>query len=96
MTAVQVVQDLPQVSRKMRRPTHTFYVENHPYVMQPFMLAPVLPGETLKQMLFQCRAVTSPIKNPLIGWHLEHYWFYVRQHVAQRHVLDGGQRVAVP
>lgn len=77
MSSLQVLQDLPQVGRKMRRPAHPSYIEHLPYVIQPFMLAPVLPGETLKKLMFQSRAITSPIKNPLIGWHLEHYWFYV-------------------
>jgi hypothetical protein len=42
------------------------------------MIAPVLPGETLKNLQLQSRAVTDPIKNPLIGWWLEYYYFYVK------------------
>lgn len=63
--------------RVARRPTHPFYVEHRPQELQPFMIAPVLPGETLKNLLFQSRAVTKPIKNPLVGWWLEHWFFYV-------------------
>ena len=79
MTAsVTVMEDLPLVGRAMRRPSHRFQVEHKPWQVQPFMLAPVLPGDTLKTALLQSRAVTDPIKNPLIGWHLEHYLFYVK------------------
>ena len=28
-------------------------------------------------MFFQARVVTDPIKNPIIGWWLDHWWFYV-------------------
>lgn len=76
MAGLRVVQDLPAQGRKMRRPAHTFQLRHRPYVIQPFMIAPVLPGETLDAALIQSRAVTQPIKNPLIGWWLEHYLFY--------------------
>lgn len=42
------------------------------------MIAPVLAGETLKSLVFQSRVVTDPIKNPLIGWWKEYYFFYVK------------------
>lgn len=42
------------------------------------MIAPVLAGETLKNLLFQARVVTDPIKNPFIGWWQEYYFFYIR------------------
>lgn len=35
-------------------------------------------GETLRNLLFQSRVVTDPIKNPLIGWWQEYYFFYVK------------------
>jgi hypothetical protein len=31
----------------------------------------------MKNLLLQSRAVTDPIKNPLVGWWLEYYFFYV-------------------
>lgn len=74
--AIRIVGALPQTGRKMRRPAHRFQVRHRPYVIQPFMIAPVLPGETLKKAMIQSRAVTDPIDNPLIGWWLEHYLFY--------------------
>lgn len=67
-----------QQKRHLRRPQHAFQVRHRPWQIQPFMLAPVLPGETMKNLLMQARAVTDPIKNPLIGWWLEYYFFYVK------------------
>lgn len=69
---------LPRTGRKMRNPTHTFYLEHMPFQIQPFMCAPVLPGETLKNAVFQSRVVTDPILNKLIGWWLEYHFFYVK------------------
>lgn len=72
------VANVPRTGRKIRSPRHTFQVRHKPFVLQPFMLAPVLPGETMKNFLLQSRAVTKPINNPLIGWWLEYYFFYVK------------------
>ena len=74
----QLIQPLKPVGRKWRRPKHRFQVSHKPYQIQPFMLAPVLPGDTLKTASFQARVVTDPIKNPLVGWHQEYYFFYVK------------------
>lgn len=67
-----------RTGRVTRSPRHTFQLRHRPFLLQPFMLAPVLPGETFKSALLQARAVTSPIANPLIGWWLEYYFFYVK------------------
>ena len=72
-----VLADTPRFQRKMRRPRHDFNVRHMPFCITPFAIAPVLPGETLKDGNLQSRAVVDPIKNPLIGWWLEHYVFYV-------------------
>lgn len=64
--------------RSMRRPTHTFQLKTPPFLIQPFMIAPVLPGETLKNLTMQTRVVTDPIVNPLVGWWKEYYFFYVK------------------
>lgn len=64
--------------RKTRSPRHQFQVRHRPFLLQPFMIAPVLPGETMKSLLLQSRAVTKPVKNPLTGWWLEYYFFYVK------------------
>lgn len=73
-----VVGDAPRVGRKMRKPLHSFHLRSRAFQIQPFMIAPVLAGETLKNLLFQSRIVTDPIKNPFIGWWAEHYFFYVK------------------
>lgn len=72
------VHELPKVGRTSRRPTHTFQLRTRPWQVQPFLIAPVLPGETMKNLLLQARVVTDPIKNPLIGWWTEFYLFYVK------------------
>lgn len=68
----------PRVSRRLRNPQHPFNVDHAPFVIQPFFIAPVLPGESLVNLSFQSRVLTKPIKNPLIGWWIEHYFFYVK------------------
>ena len=61
-----------------RYPKHTFRVNSKPFSIQPFFSARVLPGETLRNLYFESRVVTSPIVNPIIGWKKEYYFFYVR------------------
>lgn len=88
MVAMNIGEVLPQVGRKWRRPKHTFQLINLPYLIQPCMLAPVLPGETLKQLLVQSRVVSDPVKHPLIGWWQEYYFFYVKHRdLAERDLL---------
>lgn len=74
---VQVV-NAPRTGRVTRSPRHTFQLRQRPFLLQPFMIAPVLPGETMKSLLLQARCVTDPIANPLIGWWNEYYFFYVK------------------
>jgi hypothetical protein len=75
--SLQVVNQ-PRSRRRSRRPSHSFQVRHEPFVIQPFMLAPVLPGETMKNLMHQSRAVTDPVQSPIVGWWLEYYWFYVK------------------
>lgn len=77
MNAINVA-PLPKTGRVGRHPQHTHQIKVAPYAIQPFMLAPVLPGETLKNLMMQARVVTDPLKNPLVGWWIEHYYFYVK------------------
>lgn len=65
-------------SRVPRRPKHSFRLRQHPWVITPFMIAPVLPGETMRNLLLQARAVTDPLADKLGGWWLEYYFFYVK------------------
>lgn len=67
-----------QSRRRTRSPRHTWYVNCRPWQVQPFMIAPVLPGETLKNLTFQARTVSAPIQNSVIGWHNEYMFFYVK------------------
>lgn len=69
---------LSPVGRRLRQPEHTFQVRHMPWIVQPIMIAPVLPGETFKNLMLQSRVVSKPIKNPLIGWWIEYYFFYVK------------------
>jgi len=72
----------PRVNRKTRSPQHTWAIKQRPFVITPFMIAPVLPGETLKAGVMQVRAVSEPLNSSrfssITGWWLEHYLFYVR------------------
>lgn len=64
--------------RVMRRPTHPFLLKYKPFTLQPFLLAPVMPGETLTNLMFQARVVTDPIRNKLCGWWSGFYFYYVK------------------
>lgn len=76
---MSLIQKLSQgARRRTRSPEHDFHLRHRAYVIQPFMFHPVRPGETLKSILWQSRAVTDPLANPLMGWHLEYYFFYVQ------------------
>lgn len=67
-----------QRTRKLRKPTHTFALQTRPFSITPFLLAPVLPGETLQNISMQSRVASDPIKDKLGGCHLEYYLFYVK------------------
>lgn len=75
---IKLVQGIPRTTRKWRNPEHRWNIRTKPYQIQPMCIAPVLPGETMKNIMFQARVVTDPVKNPLIGWWNEYYWFYVK------------------
>lgn len=72
-----VLVETPSVARKPRAPVHDFNVRFRPFVLQPMMVAPVLPGDTLKNLLCSYSAMTDPIKHPLIGWWFDFHFFYV-------------------
>lgn len=63
--------------RHVRAPKHDFNVAVMPWEIQPILLAPVLPGETLDGLTIQSRVVTPPIKSRVVGWWLEYFIFYV-------------------
>lgn len=73
-----------RMARRIRRPNHNAYVHFTPWTIQPFFCAPVLPGETLKNLLMQARVLTTPLaNNQVAGWWIETYFFYVKH----RHTL---------
>ena len=75
--AIQV-NDRPRSRRQVRMPEHTWHLRTEAWQIQPFLIAPVIPGETMRNITLQGRAVTDPLKNPLIGWWKEYYLFYVK------------------
>lgn len=75
---VRVAKPYAGARRIQRAPQHTFQLKTRPFQIQPFMISPVLPGETLLNLVHQSRTVTNPIKDKLCGWWTEHFYFYVR------------------
>jgi len=77
---VSIAPAYQRMKRKNRMPKHTFSLRFRPWDIQPFMLAPVLPGETLKNLLVQGRVVTDPLaaSTKLLGWWCEMFFFYVK------------------
>lgn len=69
---------LPQNQRRLRHPQHPFHVRHAPYEIQPFLIAPVLPGESLAGLSFQARVLTKALKAQLVGGWIEYYFFYVK------------------
>lgn len=47
------LQGAPRTGRRNRRPSHPFIIRHRPWQIQPILCAPVLPGETLKNVLWQ-------------------------------------------
>jgi hypothetical protein len=72
------VETVRQAQRLNRRPSHTFSLKMLPYEIQPFMIAPVIPGDSLKNLLLQARAVSDPVSSSLMGWWYESYFFHVK------------------
>lgn len=75
---VSVVRESPRVKRGTRQPSHPFNIQQRPWQIAPFFVAPVLPGETLKSLLCMTRSVSDPLANKLMGWWHEQYFFYVK------------------
>lgn len=75
-----------QARRIPRSPKHPFQLRTRPFQIQPFMLSPVLPGETLKNLVMQSRCVSKPLVHPLVGWWCEYYFFYVKLRDIEYHL----------
>ena len=48
-----------KTGRRLRRPRINFSLKTLPWQLQPFVVHPVLPGETMKNILFQARMVAT-------------------------------------
>lgn len=75
---LSVQQSAAEKTRVPRYPVHDFHGRTMPYQIQPIMIAPVLAGETMKNLTTQMRVVSDPVRNRLIGWWNETYYFYVK------------------
>lgn len=71
------VEDYKSQPRVHRNPKETFSLKYKPYEIVPFMLHPVLPGETLDSAFMQARVVTDKVKSNLVGWWQEKHFFFV-------------------
>lgn len=63
--------------RRHRRPQEPFNIRSRPFEITPFMIHPVLPNETMDNLLFQVDGYSDPIVNRNIGWHVHHQFYYV-------------------
>lgn len=85
---MQIIQNAPRTTRKIRKPNHRFYVETKPYAITPFLLAPVTAGETMTSAMINARSYSMPIDSDLHGWH-KHIWlFYVPMRAMPATVFD--------
>lgn len=78
MFKIEMAREVGASQRKLRSPQHAFNLRVKPWQIQPFMIAPVLPGETMKNLLHMSRVVSDPLKDPLMGWWAEYFYFYVK------------------
>lgn len=75
---LSIASSAAEKTRVPRYPVHDFHGRTMPYQIQPIMIAPVLAGETMKNLTTQMRVVTNPVRNRLIGWWNDTYYFYVK------------------
>lgn len=72
------LENLQKTDRVNRNPKHTFVVTQASFAIQPFMLARVLPGESLKNLRFEARTRMTNALSPIIGFTQQYFFFYVR------------------
>lgn len=75
---IQIVRDAPKVGRVTRSPKHTFVLKQKPFTIQPFMIAPVWPGDTMTNLLVQANVQGIAGTKKSRGWWYEMYFFYVK------------------
>lgn len=78
---IKVIQEVNKVARKGRYPIHNHLIEYRPLAITPFLVAPVMAGETLKNLNLQARVISDPLAagaGNILPWWCEHYFFYVK------------------
>jgi len=87
---LQVVRDVPKVERRHRRPQHPFTVGVVPWEITPFFIAPVLPGETMQNLLVQARYRSKALNGSLIdnGWWIEQQFYYIKHRDLEDEATD--------
>lgn len=77
---VQIAPAYARTERVGRRPQNPFSLRTRPFQIQPFMLHPVLPGETLKSLVLQSQVWSDPLASGMknVGWWCEYWFFYVK------------------
>lgn len=73
-----VVQRMAPRARRTRSPQFPFQIRTRPFAITPMHISPVLPGETLSNFMLLSRSLTDPIKNRLVGWWQEFFFYYVK------------------
>lgn len=79
MAKAQVIMmdDIRAQRRVRRNPVEDFNIKTKPHDITPFLIHPVLPGETMDELALMAKCVSDPVKNPLIGWWQEFYIYYI-------------------
>lgn len=75
---MRTLMSAPPTDRVSRYPKHRFQTMEKPFTATMFMIAPVLPGESLTSLFMESRVITDPIRNGIIGWKKEYFYFYVK------------------
>ena len=72
------VTPLAKSDRITRSPRHMYNTHQMAFVIQPFCIAPVLPGETITNFFNEARLLSDPIRNSRLGWKAHQFLFYVK------------------
>lgn len=76
---IQLVHATSQsVGRVTRSPRHPFAIKQDAWEITPFFIAPVLPGETMTNLLCQSVVRGKPLNAARVGWWYEMFFFYVK------------------
>lgn len=86
---VRTVSGAAAIGRKARKPRHNFVVKATPYEIRPFFMAPVLAGESMKNLHMQAEVQSGYVRSQVGGWWAEHMFFYVK-HTDLSSVISSG------